>query len=162
MAYRMKFAKPAIAVLLLLAASAAFAATPRVAFSNATAILATPSLGSAYVTLTSTKDDMLTGFSSPCCDAVELHSMTMKGDTMQMRKLDSLVLKAGAATIIGKGADTMNTTHLMLIGVHQPLAVGQQFPITFQFAKQPAQTVNFTVTERSVKTAPDTAAHTQH
>ena len=138
MGYRMKFAKPAIATLLLLAAGAVSAAatTNSVSFTDAHAILATPTLGSGYVTMTSTQDDTLTGLSSPCCDAVELHSMSMKDDTMRMRKLDSLALKAGTPTIIG--------------------------PITFHFANQTAQTASFTVTERSVKTPAGAAAHTQH
>ena len=164
MGYRMKFAKPAIATLLLLAAGAVSAAatTNSVSFTDAHAILATPTLGSGYVTMTSTQDDTLTGLSSPCCDAVELHSMSMKDDTMRMRKLDSLALKAGTPTIIGKDGSAMDSTHLMLIGLHQQLAVGQQFPITFHFANQTAQTASFTVTERSVKTPAGAAAHTQH
>jgi len=159
--YRMKCIKPISAALILLAAGAAFAATA-ITFTQATATLATPTLGAASVTITSMQDDTLTSLSSPCCTAVELHSMTMKNDMMQMRKLDSLAVKAGAPVTIGQHSGGMDSMHLMLIGVQQPLKPGQQFPITFHFTKQGAQSTSFTVSERGAKTTMGGAAAMQH
>ena len=157
---RMKFIRPFLAAAFLFAAGAALAASS-ITFKTATAIMSTPDLAVGYVTLVSDKDDTLTGLSSPCCDAVELHTMRMKNDTMQMRKLDALPLKAGVPVTIGdRGAG--DSMHLMLISVHKEMQPGEQFPILFHFAKSAPQKAIFTVTRRGAKTTDASAAAAQH
>ena len=144
----MMSAKRILTALILLTAGSAFASGD-VSFEKPIAITATPTLGSAYVILTSPQDDTLTGFSSPCCDAVELHSMHMSNDAMQMRKMDVLAVKANAPVNIVENHGGMDSMHLMLIGLHREFTAGQRFPITFTFAKQGKKTADFTVTRRT-------------
>ena len=136
-----------------IAAAILFFATSALAVDakQATAIMATPNFGSAYVTLTSPTDDTLLRLTSPCCDAVELHSMTMSNGTMQMRKLDQLALAAGVPVAITGEHGMDDSMHLMLIGIHTPMKPGATFPVTFYFATQKPLTARFTVVERSTK-----------
>ena len=155
MDYRMKYTSPLLAAMILLTAGIAFAASS-VTFKDATAYVNTPTVGGAYITITSAKDDTLTGLSSPCCDAVELHSMTMKGDVMQMRKLDSLALKADVPAVIA------HSMHLMLIGPHADITQGKPFPVTFHFVHQGDKTATFAVQQRGAKTTAGAASGAQH
>lgn len=154
----MKSVRHFFAVAVLLAANAAHAVT----FTNATAIMATPNFGSAYVTLTSDKDTTLTSFSSPCCDDVELHTSSMKDGVMSMRKLDTLDLKTNVPIAIAGDKGMGDSMHLMLIGAHQEMKPGQHFPIIFHFAKGASQTTSFTVVERGAKTTGNGASAAQH
>lgn len=83
----------------------------------------------AYVTLTTTHDDRLTGANSECCDEVELHEMKMEGDVMRMREVDDVPLPAGMpVTLAPLGY------HIMLMGIKNPPAHGDTISIALEFA----------------------------
>ncbi len=74
--------------------------------------------------------DRLLGASAEVATSVELHSMTMEGDVMRMRKLDAIDVPAGGTVELKPGG-----LHLMLMGLKAPLAAGASFPITLKFEK---------------------------
>ena len=62
---------------------------------------------------------------SPAAQSVEIHSMTMQGDVMRMRRIDGLVLPAGGAVDLGPSG-----YHLMLVGLVRPLKEGDTVALT--------------------------------
>ncbi|MFZ3035455.1 MAG: copper chaperone PCu(A)C [Parvibaculum sp.] len=92
----------------------------------------TVNTGAAYFRLTNTgaSDDVLISVASDVAARVELHSMTMDGNIMRMRKEDSLPLPAGKSVSIEPGG-----LHIMLIGLKQPLVEGETFPMHLTFEK---------------------------
>ncbi|MGC3873810.1 copper chaperone PCu(A)C [Halomonas sp. GXIMD04776] len=100
--------------------------------------------GAAYVDI-STDDDpvSLVAASSPVSKVVEIHDMTMKDGVMRMRRLDSLEVAAGETLKMRPGGGE----HLMLIGLEQPLKVGDRFPITLEFADRDSVTLEVWVQE---------------
>lgn len=94
--------------------------------------------GSAYLKLRNggTSRDRLVAVSSPAAASVEVHTMRMDGDVMRMRELEGVELAAGAAIEMKPGAE-----HLMLIGLKQPLKVGESIEMTLEFEKAGRQTV---------------------
>jgi periplasmic copper chaperone A len=89
--------------------------------------------GAAYLTLENTgrQPDRLLGAASPLAQSVEIHTMTMAGDVMKMRSVDSIALPPAAKVVMqpGEGA------HFMLLGLKQPLTSGQRFPLRLRFEK---------------------------
>lgn len=77
--------------------------------------------------------DRLIGASTPG-GRVELHTMTMDGGMMQMRKLDGLDVPAGATVEFKPGAN-----HLMIFGLTTPPA---SLPLTLEFASGAKVSVN--------------------
>ena len=71
---------------------------------------------------------------------VELHSMNMKGDVMEMRQVDAIELPAGKTVELKPGG-----LHLMFMGLKQPLAVGSKVPVTLRFEKAGDVNVEFDV-----------------
>lgn len=57
-----------------------------------------------------------------------MHESRMDGDVMQMHKMESIPLPAGAETTFEPGG-----LHVMLIGLKQDLKVGEQIPVTLHF-----------------------------
>jgi periplasmic copper chaperone A len=94
----------------------------------------------AYVTITSTAGDRFTGASTPAAQKAELHTMTMDGNVMKMRQVDSIDLPAGKTVTLKPGG-----YHIMLTGLAQPLTEGQTFPLTLTFDKAGAREINVTV-----------------
>ena len=124
----------------LVVASAASAQTGQLEVTNAWA-RATPGkaeTGAAYLTIQSPSADRLVSVSSPAAKKTQLHTMSMAGNVMQMRPLDSLDIPAGQAVTLKPGGD-----HIMLLGLERPLREGQSFPLTLSFGK--AGTRNVTV-----------------
>ena len=95
-------------------------------------------------------DDALVSASSAIADRVELHMMSMEGDVMKMRAIDSIELKAEDSLTMKPGQGP----HLMLLGLKKPLKAGDKFPMTLNFRK--AGTI-----EVSVEII-DIAAHGKH
>jgi periplasmic copper chaperone A len=98
----------------------------------------------AYLTLASPTPDRLTGLSTPAAKSAELHMMTMEetvaGGVMRMRPLSGVDLPAGQKIALKPGA-----THIMLVGLKEPLRPGQSFPLTLYFEKAGAREVTVTV-----------------
>lgn len=62
--------------------------------------------------------------------STELHSMTMDGDVMRMRRVDAIDLPAGQTVELKPGG-----LHLMFTGLKAPLKAGDRFPLTLIFEK---------------------------
>ena len=109
-------------------------------------------VGGCYVTLVSSRDDRLTGVTSPASPVVEIHEMVMEGDMMRMRRLDEgLPLAAGETVALRPGAE-----HLMLTALSAPLEEGQTVPLTLTFEDAAEVTVEAQVRQ------PDGAAGAGH
>jgi hypothetical protein len=88
-------------------------------------------VGAGFVTIANTgAADRLTGVSCACSQSVELHSMSMEGGVMKMRKLDAIDIPAKGQVTLEPGG-----MHLMLIGLKAPLAAGQDVPLELRFDK---------------------------
>jgi periplasmic copper chaperone A len=99
--------------------------------------------GGGYLTLTSAAADRLLGGSTPVAQRVELHTMSMKGDVMEMRQIDAIELPAGRKVELKPGG-----LHVMFIGITQPLKQGSKVPVTLRFEKAGEMKVEFEVTHR--------------
>ena len=87
--------------------------------------------GGCYVTLTAKTDDRLLAVETPAADRGDIHTMSMDGGVMRMRKLsDGVALPAGKPVALKPGAD-----HIMVIGPKMALTEGAQVPLTLKFQK---------------------------
>ncbi len=109
--------------------------------------------GAAYLTLEAAAADRLTDISTPAAKKAELHTMTMDGNVMKMRQVDGIELPAGQIVMLKPGA-----THIMLVGLNQPLQPGQSFLLTLHFEKAGTQQVNVTVEAAGAMAPADTSA----
>ncbi|CAA2143569.1 copper chaperone PCu(A)C [Hyphomicrobium sp. ghe19] len=89
-------------------------------------------VGAAFAEIKTDKDtsDRLIGVSSPVAANGEVHSMTMEGDVMKMRRLDGIDLKPGQSLVLKPMAD-----HIMLLGLKEPLKEGDLVKLTLTFEK---------------------------
>lgn len=66
--------------------------------------------------------------STPAAKFTEIHRMVMRGDAMQMEKIDSLVIPPGQTVVLRPGG-----LHLMLIELVRPLKAGERIPLELTF-----------------------------
>ena len=109
--------------------------------------------GGGFLSITSATADKLIGGSTALAERVELHTMAMKGDVMEMRQIDAIELPAGKTVELKSGG-----LHLMFIGVKQPLALGSKVPVTLKFEKAGEVKVDFDVMVRPPTSAAGSAA----
>jgi len=91
------------------------------------------SVGGAYMTITNhgTEADRLTGASTPAADRAEVHQMLMENGVMTMRPVEGgLEIKPGGTVTLKP-----QSSHLMLMGLKQPLTQGARMKATLDFAK---------------------------
>jgi copper(I)-binding protein len=82
-----------------------------------------------YVTLTASRNDRLVSVAAPLAGLAQIHEMKVEDGVMKMAELkDGLALPAGEAVALKPGGD-----HIMLMGLKQPLAAGEQISITLNF-----------------------------
>jgi copper(I)-binding protein len=126
-------------------AFAAFASLAQVRVEGAWARPTVPGQqgGGGYLTLTSPVADRLVGGSTPAAQRLELHTMSMQGDVMQMRQIDAIELPAGRKVELKPGG-----LHVMFIGIAQPLTLGSKVPVTLRFEKAGEVKVEFEVAQR--------------
>jgi periplasmic copper chaperone A len=74
--------------------------------------------------------DRLLSASSPAARAMELHSMERDGEVMRMRPVQAIEIGAGQTVTLRPGG-----LHLMMIGLSQPLRVGETVPVTLRFER---------------------------
>lgn len=87
--------------------------------------------GAAYVTIHGgDSGDKLVSVSSPRAKHVALHSMTMQGDVMRMRKMEAIEVPAKGEVTLAPGG-----LHLMLEGMSSPLKQGETIPLVLEFEK---------------------------
>jgi len=122
------------------------------AWARAAAIVGGNGAGFFVLENHATEDDELLRVEAGISKAAELHTMTMDGNIMRMRKLDSLPLPANGKSVFAPGGN-----HVMFIGLKAPLKEGESFPLTLVFKKAGAVAVDVAI----LKTAPNTngAAH---
>ena len=127
----MSFHRSLAALGLALATCAAFAQTaPRVEDAWARPTVAGQAGGGGFLKITSATADRLVAASSPVAKTVELHTMQMQGDVMQMRQVPAIDLPAGKTVELKPGG-----LHVMFIGLTQALNEGATFPLTLHFEK---------------------------
>ena len=74
--------------------------------------------------------DQLISASSPVADEVQLHTMSMEGNTMQMRQVKAIDVPATGVVELKPGG-----LHLMFMGIKTPLKAGDLIPVKLKFAK---------------------------
>lgn len=86
--------------------------------------------GAAYLTIVNhgAVADRLTAAASPVARKAEIHGHSMEDGVMRMRAVGALEIAAGRTIVLEPGG-----LHVMLIGLHAPLAPGQRFPLTLTF-----------------------------
>lgn len=108
--------------------------------------LAPPSAAvmAGYITLSNASEQsvLVQGASSADFDKVELHSMSMDGGVMQMRKLELIEVKVGQEMPLEPGGN-----HLMLIGPKRSFKAGDQVEIALNLCEDEKKPVTFTVRE---------------
>ena len=87
--------------------------------------------GAAYLNIVNDGEaDRLLGAKAEGVGHVELHTTTMDGGVMRMRKVEMLEVPGGTTTVLEPGG-----IHIMLIDLKQPLRAGQSVPLTLEFEK---------------------------
>ncbi|MEZ5614803.1 MAG: copper chaperone PCu(A)C [Rhodocyclaceae bacterium] len=76
-------------------------------------------VAAAYLTLESPKDARVVSAESDVAGTVQFHAMSMQGDVMRMRRLETLDLPAGRPLRLAPGG-----IHMMLTGLRAPLRPG--------------------------------------
>ncbi|WP_312146973.1 copper chaperone PCu(A)C [Brevundimonas sp.] len=90
--------------------------------------------GGCYVTLTAGSDDRLLSVSTALAESAQIHEMKMENGVMSMSELkDGLPLPAGQKIELKPGS-----THVMLMGLRDPLVDGGIASFTLTFEKAPA------------------------
>ena len=97
--------------------------------------------GGAFLTLEGGRvADRLVAARSDVAQRVELHSMRMVGNVMQMRQVSAIDVPAGQKVSLAPGG-----WHLMFSGLKQPLKVGERFPLVLHFERAGNVTVQVEV-----------------
>lgn len=112
-------------------------------------------VGAAYMKLTSDKNVEIVDLSSPVAGKTELHSMSMTGNIMRMKRVERLQLKAGRAVELKPGG-----YHIMLMELKHQIKEGETVPISV--VTQDESGNKATVSIKAVATAPaesDSDAH---
>lgn len=131
---RMKFLLLSLMAVLPATAFAQDATSKGVTVANAWA-RATPggaTVGAVFLEIRTDKktSDRLTGIASPVADRTEIHSSSMEGGVMKMRRLDTIDLKPGTTFVLKPMGD-----HIMLFDLKQPLKEGDNVDLTLTFEK---------------------------
>jgi copper(I)-binding protein len=106
---------------------------------------ATPSgatVGAGYLTITNkgTEPDRLVGGSAAPASRFEVHTTIMEQGVAKMRPVPALEIKPGETVELKPGG-----THVMFMGLKQPLTQGQKLKGTLVFEKAGAVAIEFTV-----------------
>ncbi|MBO9710435.1 MAG: copper chaperone PCu(A)C [Caulobacter sp.] len=89
--------------------------------------------GGCYLTLTAAVDDRLVSVDTELADHAEIHTMSLDGGVMRMRRLaDGIALPAGRTVQLKPGAE-----HLMIIRPKAQISAGTSVALTLRFAKAP-------------------------
>jgi periplasmic copper chaperone A len=84
--------------------------------------------------------DRLLGIEAGVSGMVELHTMAMQGDVMQMRRVGAINVPAGRSVQLKPGG-----LHVMFMGLKAPLKQGDTFPLKLKFERAGEVTVPMTV-----------------
>jgi periplasmic copper chaperone A len=98
--------------------------------------------------------DRLVSAKAQVSDTVELHTMTIVNDVMQMRQVSAIDVPANGSVELKPGG-----LHIMFIGLKEPLKTGTAFPLTLKFEKAGELTLNMQVTPRPAAAAAQEHKH---
>ena len=86
--------------------------------------------GAVYLTLTNhgVHPDKLLSASADVAELVEVHSHILEDGMMKMRRVESVILPPHEDVLFAPGGQ-----HIMLMGLKQPLAAGDRFPLLLEF-----------------------------
>jgi copper(I)-binding protein len=88
-------------------------------------------MGVVYLTVKDTgAPDRLVGVRTPVANDAQLHESKMAGDVMEMRAVQAVPVTPGQPLVLAPGG-----YHIMLVGLKQPLKVGDSVPLTLIFEK---------------------------
>ncbi|MEM8752832.1 MAG: copper chaperone PCu(A)C [Pseudomonadota bacterium] len=134
-----------LAALAATVAAPAFAGGPAVTDAFAFATAKTAKAGGAYIDLASGgAEDRLIAARSDVSKRVEIHEHRNDNGVMRMREVEGgIPLPAGGAIDMEPGG-----YHVMLMGLHAPLEVGQSFPVTLVFESGAEVEVDVAVKKR--------------
>ena len=99
----------------------------------------------------------LTAISSPVARRVEWHDVQHQDGMVKMQPRQSVLLAPGQQRVLGPG-----DSHLMLIGLTRPLALGERVALTLLWQDGSRQTVTATVRPRPLPAAPAATHHHHH
>jgi copper(I)-binding protein len=87
--------------------------------------------GAVYVSIENhgKTSDQLIAVSSPASKSAEIHTMSMQGNVMKMREVENIEIKPSEKVVMAPG----HGYHIMLIGLKQPLKLGDKLPVTLRF-----------------------------
>ncbi len=110
----------------------------------------------AFMTITNHGSEAraLLAAESDTAEVVELHTHRLENGMMQMRQLEQIDLPAGETVTLAPGG-----LHLMLIGLTETLAAGDQVELTLGFDDGDEQTLNLPVKRIEPSAMP---MHQQH
>jgi copper(I)-binding protein len=88
--------------------------------------------GAVYATVINNGNlsDSLAGAVTPVGDQVQFHSVTEENGVSRMREMRTVDVRPGAKVTFIPGG-----THIMIVGLKEPLKEGQSFPMTMTFEK---------------------------
>lgn len=141
--------------LLALVPVVALAEAPGITVSDAYARSANPRSGAAFMTITNAGagDCTLEGVTADVSDRAELHTHREENGVMKMVALESLTIPAGETHMLQRGG-----SHVMFLGLEQPLENGQQISLTLNLGDCGTLPVKVTVDNQR---KPDTPAGMQ-
>lgn len=108
----------------------------------------------AFMQLRSTVPTRLVDVKSPVAGRVEIHQMSMDGQTMRMHAVDGIALKAGEPVNLASGG-----YHIMLFDLKRQLKDGEQVPLNLGFVGADGKRENITVNVPVKPLAYQPAAH---
>lgn len=118
-------------MLALMSAPALAEVTIKDAWVRATPGAAKVSAGYAVIVNTGKADDVLTSVRSPLAGMSHLHASAGEDGVMRMEAVKELTIPAGQELALKPGA-----YHIMIMGLKQPLKVGETLPMVFTFKGQ--------------------------
>ena len=125
------FAGFVVAVASGLFATTATAQSMTITDAWARATVAGQKTAGAYAELMSASHAALVAAESPSAASVEIHTMSMDGGVMRMRRVERIELPAGKAVRLAPGG-----LHLMLIGIKQQLKAGDKVSLVLTIETQ--------------------------
>jgi periplasmic copper chaperone A len=139
----------ALLPLLLTSVQAQNLAAPKITEAWARPTVAGQQGGGGFMTITGGGTaDKLIGARAAVAERLELHTMTMDGNTMRMREVPAIDVPAGGTVKLAPGG-----LHLMLMGLKQPLANGSTVPVMLRFEKAGEIQVEFKIMPRPAAAA---------
>ena len=138
-----RFIRSGLATFALVAMAATVRAADGPTVSQAWARATAPGVdvGAVYLTIDGgARNDELVSASTSRASMVHLHTVEESGGVAKMRAIEGVAVPAGKRVVLApKG------THIMLMGLQQPLVAGQAFTLSLHFAESGDQSVSVVV-----------------